>query len=280
MRHPSWRRFAGCFDDRCDAPNDDIFVRNFNARGLAFALNSSGNGCCCGAYVSDNQTERFELRLLCSQVGVELGRANMLTDATVVVNADNRCTHGFALLEVSVPLSPTSLDALAVIYSFVPWAGCTILAIVVAKRWSEEAYAARIVCLLLAAMLTVNELILKKLLQEPRPDRSCLLSHGMPSSHSLLSIGVLAYVALELVWGDCSLNGFRQWSRRDAIALFCALVLLLGPVPFSRVHLHDHHSSQVAIGSALGVTLASVFFFSHYAWAVKRRRRRRSSGHQ
>jgi membrane-associated phospholipid phosphatase len=196
---------------------------------------------------------------------------------SAVASPKGACTHAFALLEVSVPLAPSTLDTLAVLYSFVPWAGCLVLAMVVVRKQRDEVYAARILALLLTAMLAINELILKKVLQEPRPERSCLRSHGMPSSHSLLSIGVLSYVALELLWGDCTLNGFRHRTRRDATGLFLSLFALLAPVPFSRVHLHDHHGSQVVMGSALGVVLACLFFCSHYVWAKKRRRRRSSS---
>lgn len=189
-------------------------------------------------------------------------------------NGGEACSHGFALLEISIPFAPTLTDAAAVSYSFVPWVGSVLLFVVALDR-KREVYAARLVALLLTSMIVINELVLKKVLQEPRPERSCLRSHGMPSSHALLAIGVLSYVALELLWGDQSLNGFRARSKTDAATLFCGLLVILGPVPFSRVHLHDHHESQVAMGSALGVLLAAVFFSTHRFWAKRKRRRNR-----
>ncbi|CUE67560.1 transmembrane protein, putative [Bodo saltans] len=101
-----------------------------------------------------------------------------------VVASPSGCSHAFALLEVSVPLAPSTVDALAVLYSFVPWVGCFLLAAIVVHRKRDEVYAARTVGLFLTAMLTINELIFKKLLREPRPEQSCLRSHGMPRAQA------------------------------------------------------------------------------------------------
>ena len=43
-----------------------------------------------------------------------------------------------------------------------------------------------------------------------------------------------------------------------------ALLLALGPVPYSRVHLHDHTPAQVAAGAAEGFCVASLYFLCAY----------------
>jgi membrane-associated phospholipid phosphatase len=179
---------------------------------------------------------------------------------------------GYAIpgLEVTVPATLDWLTVVAVGYSLVPWIGSVglLTATAITKRYSL------ILCTtLLTFMITMNESLMKRALREPRPLGSCLGSYGMPSSHSLLSIGLWTYLALELTWGDVSMNGFRPRSLRQRSALLGAAAALLVPVPFARVMVGDHTTSQVVAGVSLGVLMALLFFATHLS--VQRRRRRR-----
>merc|ERR1712080_718912 len=46
-------------------------------------------------------------------------------------------------------------------------------------------------------IVVVNELILKKIAKQPRPDLSCNLTCGFPSGHSTMSIGFFVLLYLD-----------------------------------------------------------------------------------
>jgi len=120
---------------------------------------------------------------------------------------------------------------------------------------------------LLALTFICNELILKNLIRQPRPEVSCVESCGMPSSHSAFALTAWTFFLVDLLWRmDLSTrrsacpSALELWraSAWDVLAwdevLFWGFFwsLLLLPVPASRVFLHDHSLEQVLAGALVG----------------------------
>lgn len=183
---------------------------------------------------------------------------------------NNKPCRGIAILEVSVPLHDVSVwDVCAVAWSFVPWIFSVYLIVRCAWSWK---YSARVCTLFLVMIIMTNEYGTKRVLGSPRPASSCLTSLGMPSSHAVVSIGMLLYILLELFLGCNHINGFKMRTPKERVALATFLACLLGPVPASRVHLEDHSAVQVIAGSAIGATMALAFFVSHASFRRRRHR--------
>jgi membrane-associated phospholipid phosphatase len=112
----------------------------------------------------------------------------------------------------------------------------------------------------------------KTLFSESRPDESCVVGCGMPSSHAALSIGLLFVIIVNgmkygfkdvedeaehrnKLWTSIlyPTNGaFRDHAITYATFLFVWFILLM-PVPFARVILNDHSITQVLLGSLIGL---------------------------
>ena len=95
--------------------------------------------------------------------------------------------------------------------------------------------------------------VFKKLLGAPRPDDTCLTTNGMPSSHSIISTGMLVWLVLEVTRRDLAPAG-----RRSGCVV--ALTLALLPVMPSRHALADHSFNQCAAGGLIG----AVGGFTHF----------------
>jgi dolichyldiphosphatase len=121
--------------------------------------------------------------------------------------------------------------------------------------------------LLLIAGLIASTLFndyLKLVIKEPRPCSNthyCSLSegdmYGMPSGHTQFQAFAAAYISLWALSGR-----WREPSAllRWAVVLACwASVALVGS---SRLYLHYHTLRQVAVGGALGVALAALWFIA------------------
>jgi len=169
-----------------------------------------------------------------------------------VENADY-CEYGTPLPgDVTAPNSPSIMECVAIGYGFLPYlcgAGCFLVLVVRRSLWPLS--------LLMMALLIVviNEFVFKKLLSEDRPSESCISTKGMPSSHSMLSIGFFAYFHIE-VFCKANLTSTSRWSCSDKMLLLTACWILLLPVPFTRVMLNDHSWSQVGYGAVIGTTAA------------------------
>jgi membrane-associated phospholipid phosphatase len=142
-----------------------------------------------------------------------------------------------AFLEVSLHHGAIDdwLTVCATLLSFLPWVVGAI--IVLGSSRFERARA--LVPITLLVML-LNEVVLKSLLQQPRPATSCLKSKGMPSSHS----------ALSLAWAGAIF--IRGWNGSHRV-----LVLALVSVPWARVHVGDHTTYQVLAGCLVGSAVAA-----------------------
>lgn len=136
--------------------------------------------------------------------------ANLLdTDGNAATCIESSCGYRlFPHIDVSImgssdpydPNAGTSISFLAVVsafYSLVPY----ILGFVYLVEFLAIGNLVPLGRLVVLGVISVvNELIFKKILQQNRPDGSCLyfLSFGMPSGHAATSIGLLAYLLLEI----------------------------------------------------------------------------------
>jgi len=152
------------------------------------------------------------------------------------------------------------VSVMMVVWSVVPYAVVMVLFGVFIL--SMDTYTLSFLCLL--AVLTVfNEGLLKHTIQQDRPMGSCMYkkSYGMPSGHATTSFGLLVYTLLE-----CNVDQALCSSKFKLIVSFLVM-LLLAPVPYSRVYLADHYPEQVAIGAAEGTVLAVLWFLFMYEYA-------------
>jgi membrane-associated phospholipid phosphatase len=152
------------------------------------------------------------------------------------------------------PPTPTNaFSVLMIAYGLVPYA----LAVALVGWLLHAANTTALACVgLLIVSTALNEGIIKHLVSQHRPMGTCLYfqSYGMPSGHATSSIGMLVYSLLE-TWVDRP----DTPTDRKAVAS-AALLLLLGPVPYSRVYLHDHLPRQVLAGAAEGTVYAALWF--------------------
>lgn len=103
----------------------------------------------------------------------------------------------------------------------------------------------------------------------PRPCGSCVSTQGMPSGHSVSSIGLSMWILLELYFGYA-----LKWPIKTKIAWSILYLAIFLPVPYSRVYLGDHSELQVVIGSALGIVFAIIYFLFLQLIISKRLRHR------
>lgn len=195
------------------------------------------------------------------------------------------CPFGTALPgDITLPNDANFFDLLMVIYGYVPYV--VILGGFFALCWYRGT--AQLAFLFFGGgIVFFGELIWKPILSQSRPYGSCLTTCGMPSSHATISIGFLTWMLLEglfrkkrhgadLVSVDIELPDSSRartgsfWEDDSPVAritpkqrakwcIFWIVVLL--PVPFSRVALRDHSWAQVSVGSVLGALEALAFYF-------------------
>lgn len=205
------------------------------------------------------------------------------------------CPYGRGVAEVTWPYETSDQGPLWVLrlcasWSFLPY----IVGFIWLLRWCRTRGTRDLtfVSFVFLAIL-MNELVYKRFVSQMRPERSCLVSCGMPSSHSMISMGLLTLVFLDIlrrVVQRPSRNLQRvelgQWtsmckhacvfvrfflllpvSSWDELPHFVALfqgamwMLLLYPIPLSRIALQDHTPEQVLVGSLAGIFTACVWWF-------------------
>lgn len=169
-----------------------------------------------------------------------------------------------------------------VVYGYVPtiFMVVQLLRLFVVRGSRELCIASILICTFI-----FNELILKQIFREPRPEYSCCTSCGMPSSHSAFAASLWAFHAWDLLWrleprlgwadwdavAESALEVYRSaWRHWDALdSLQCSMLFLfwsvvLLPVPGTRVVLGDHSPAQVLAGSAVGLCVSTA------VWVVTR----------
>lgn len=189
--------------------------------------------------------------------------------ATIVGNATSGCApvwsreakpcpYGTAiwlpLAGFTLPFELSVANAVACLYSLLPFVGMVVNVVLVARRRRP-----RELCWLLFAfsLVLVNETI-RSLMSEPRPDESCLSSCGMPSGHACYAVGLFIFVPL---WDSVSrsiIDEDQEESPRKSLHAGILAVVLL-PITWSRVQLGDHYPQQVLMGAGLGAIGATVW---------------------
>jgi len=102
-------------------------------------------------------------------------------------------------------------------------------------------------------LLTLLEYVLKPIFGMPRPPGSCLTSCGMPSGHTLVSVGFFLWLVLEVARSRAlSMPVKSLW-------LFVGGILLV-PVGWSRTVTHDHTWAQVIVGGVIAMVAALGWF--------------------
>lgn len=94
---------------------------------------------------------------------------------------------------------------------------------------------------------------LKLLFQQKRPEGSCLTSCGMPSGHTLQSIGTFTWLAIEV-------GRARIYEPKQKALILGVAGLFLLPVGWSRVVFNDHSVEQVWAGAAFGAVVAFLWY--------------------
>jgi membrane-associated phospholipid phosphatase len=181
-------------------------------------------------------------------------------------------------LQVTWPNNPDFWQVISVLYGYVPWLlslGIAILFLI--YRGTRELT----VGLLVGLIAGINEVI-KILVDQPRPQESCLSSRGMPSSHSAVAVGLFLFLVLDAAYrlkplvnisdkSSCGHSFNRMlkgmmilpfgYLSKGLFASYLAIwsVLLL-PVPISRVVLHDHSPTQALAGSFVGMIAVAIWF--------------------
>ena len=209
------------------------------------------------AFLGDYCPSRLtrQMKMMLASASAALGCMTAGAGALVEHGVEGAC-QGWGLqpfIDVTVPHSASWGEAVAVLYSFVPWA--VALAVIFAALYRKTSTLVAGV-MYISFVVSTNEVLIKRNFPQSRPIASCLVSPGMPSSHSIISIGLLVWTVLELAE--------RGSQARHVVA--AAAVLL--PVPASRVVLNDHSYEQVMAGSLFGVSTALFFFaFMKYSAA-------------
>jgi len=174
-------------------------------------------------------------------------------------SANETCSASFAAfgvwadLIVCVPdTSPPSL--VWAVYSYIP----PLMAVGVAfwmvlRRTSTSALAFAFGI----GTVALNETILKRLVPQPRPSLACVCTLGMPSGHSMVAAEFLTWLLLETIFPPIHQRPRRA---RQKVGLLILAVILLVPVPASRVVLHYHTVEQALAGVFLGVILGALWF--------------------
>lgn len=91
----------------------------------------------------------------------------------------------------------------------------------------------------------LNEKVLKRIIQEPRPTASASKSYGMPSGHATSCYAWMVWCIVEILAHPSNSGGFNFF-----LVWMCMFVL--GPVPYARVYLLDHTGRQVFAGMVVG----------------------------
>mmetsp|Transcript_43838 Transcript_43838/g.82212 ORF Transcript_43838/g.82212 Transcript_43838/m.82212 type:complete len:244 (-) Transcript_43838:33-764(-) len=176
------------------------------------------------------------------------------------------CPYGRKLPgDVTLPLAPNFLQIVAAVYSALPfivafYSFCRLCVFRGTREFSFFAF--------LCAIYIANDIALKQYLHMKRPEGSCNLSCGMPSTHSTISIGLLALIIYDawcrrkasltgpLTFFDVDYHRMVVLGRNSCTYFIMIWVLILLPCPFSRIVLLDHTWAQIAVGSAVGLFYA------------------------
>eukprot|EP00392_Amoebophrya_sp_AT5.2_P011521 g11600.t1 len=119
--------------------------------------------------------------------------------------SDHDHNHLAGLESQSLFLAPTYNEALdpphpmtCVIYSLIPFVYGFFLLVRLLLRRSAKTFLD--VAFPLIVAVVINKAIVKKIWQQERPAESCGIDYGMPSSHAMVSLGLLVMKTLQLMY--------------------------------------------------------------------------------
>lgn len=195
--------------------------------------------------------------------------------------------------DVTMPDDASVFQMICLAYGFVPY----VVVLLAGFDWLVCKRGTRGLSFLffVGALVAVQELFVKRLpfLREARPGASWLLtdesgrlvgscnhSCGMPSSHAAMSIGFLCLLIFDgifrVVPSKEELNDItdfdqfaftltpllpmRTTTHKQFLSFVVVWIMILLPVPISRVVLYDHTAKQVSVGSFEGLILASLWY--------------------
>jgi len=176
-------------------------------------------------------------------------------------NPDARFTHKKAYGQVTIrfPIDWNPLNIIALLYGFLPWLipiGLTIYFIV---TWHFIYIYGPLMSVVLAI---INEAILKKIFNEPRPIESAnihkdgTMKPGMPSGHVLNATSIMVWALLEVYFKGPGLE-VHSGLTYTWLAVILAVHV---PVPWARWYNYDHTLNQCIVSLVLG-TLAGIAGF-------------------
>ncbi|KAG1708584.1 hypothetical protein DVH05_022212 [Phytophthora capsici] len=103
------------------------------------------------------------------------------------------------------------------------------------------------------ASVVLNK-VLKKLINQPRPDGAYMSGPGMPSAHSQFMGFFAAYVVIYTWKRLNSQRRLEQWLTIFGAIATAALTC------YSRIHLNYHSTDQVVVGVAVGALTGAVWY--------------------
>lgn len=172
---------------------------------------------------------------------------------------------------IRTPVKKDILVILALLYGFLPWLIPIGLGVYFFVTWHFIYIYGVLISLVLAL---INEVILKKIFNQPRPPQSAnkkedgTMKPGMPSGHVLNSTTIMVWSLMEVGLAGPGLEGPDEQLTMMWLAI---IFLLMFPVPWARWYNLDHTLNQcivsIIIGTIVGVSgfYIRVHYFSG-AW--------------
>ncbi|KAG2760596.1 hypothetical protein PC129_g4238 [Phytophthora cactorum] len=100
----------------------------------------------------------------------------------------------------------------------------------------------------------VSNKVLKKLINQPRPEGAYMSGPGMPSAHSQFMGFFAAYMVIYTWKRLNSRRRLEQWFTIFGVIMSAVLTC------YSRIHLNYHSIDQVVVGAAVGVLTGVVWY--------------------
>ncbi|CEG46156.1 dolichyldiphosphatase 1 [Plasmopara halstedii] len=101
--------------------------------------------------------------------------------------------------------------------------------------------------------IAINK-VLKKLINQPRPEGAYMSGSGMPSAHSQFMGFFAAYF---VIYTSKRLNSRRRLEQ--GLTIVCAIMVAMLTC-YSRIHLNYHSTDQVVVGVAFGILTGILWY--------------------
>jgi len=222
---------------------------------------------------------RFKEACLALLAGLAVANAVLCRPEWAKRDGDDHCPYGTRLSgDVTKPNDADFGEWLCVIWSFIPFAWVGVVAVMLCiRRGTTEL----LMLIFPAIQVAFNEVCVKQLVKQQRPEGSCCLTCGMPSSHATMSAGYIVWLLLEILVhtpADAAVSSEDAAANLEAGlaepepktigpcsahkigAAFVVLSCFLPVMPCRHV-LKDHSADQIAVGAAVGFVEAVVWFF-------------------